>query len=54
MDKYISVKKFWTCVVLGCFVAFSLCVCGSSVKTAAPIKNFPQKYEVKSDILNFD
>ena len=54
MDKYISVKKFWTYIILGCFVMLSLCVYGSSVKTAAPIKNFPQKYEVKSDILNFD
>lgn len=48
----ISIRKFWTYVILECFVMVSLCVYGESAKTATPIAP-PQKYEVKSDILNF-
>ena len=47
----ISANKFWTCVFMMYALAVSFCVYAESNKSAS--KEQP-KYEVKSDIINFD
>ena len=46
-----SIRKFWTCITIECILALSFCVYAESKKS---ISQEPPKYELKSDIINFD
>lgn len=47
----VSIRKFWICIIIECILALSFCVYAESNKS---ISQEPPKYELKSDIINFD
>ena len=47
----ISVKKFWACVLFICIIGTFVAIYGESKKS---VSQEQPKYELKSDILNFD
>ena len=47
----ISEKKFWACILVICIVGTSVAIYGESKKSASQEQ---PKYELKSDIINFD
>lgn len=49
----ISEKKFWACMLLICMVGMSVAI-GESKKSASQEQPKYEKYELKSDIINFD
>ena len=48
----ISVKKFWTCVLIECVLLLSVCIYAESTKVETPWQQ--PTYKVNSDILNFN
>ena len=49
----VSIRKFWTCIIIECMLAISFCVYAESKKEMSKDK-VESKYELKSDIINFD
>lgn len=50
----ISEKKFWACMLFIYIVGTSVAIYGESKKSASQEKPRYEKYELKSDIINFD
>ena len=48
----ISVKKYWTYVLIGCVLLLSVCIYAESTKVETPWQQ--PTYRVNSDILNFN